>query len=310
MSKGARQKTPVRAEPVEARVRDRSSFDSLRTNGRDASGRSWFARNRWLLLRRLGQLAILALFLAGPWFGVWVLKGNLSASLIFDTIPLSDPLLALQSMVAGHWPYKTALIGAAIVLVFYLLVGGRVFCSWVCPVNVVTDAAAWSRRKLGIKTGRAPDASTRYWLLGGILLATAISGVLVWEWVNPVSLLHRALIFGLWGSLLAIAGIFAYDLLIASRGWCGHLCPVGAFYGLLGRTALVRVSAAQRSACDDCMDCFVVCPEPQVIRPALKQAGQTHPLILSGDCTNCGRCIDVCDRQVFKMTHRFDPRSA
>ena len=310
MSKGARQKTPVRAEPVEARVRDRSSFDSLRTNGRDASGRSWFARNRWLLLRRLGQLAILALFLAGPWFGVWVLKGNLSASLIFDTIPLSDPLLALQSMVAGHWPYKTALIGAAIVLVFYLLVGGRVFCSWVCPVNVVTDAAAWSRRKLGIKTGRAPDASTRYWLLGGILLATAISGVLVWEWVNPVSLLHRALIFGLWGSLLAIAGIFAYDLLIASRGWCGHLCPVGAFYGLLGRTALVRVSAAQRSACDDCMDCFVVCPEPQVIRPALKQAGQTHPLILSGDCTNCGRCIDVCDRQVFKMTHRFDSRSA
>ena len=310
MSKGARQKTPVRAEPVEARVRDRSSFDSLRTNGRDASGRSWFARNRWLLLRRLGQLAILALFLAGPWFGVWVLKGNLSASLIFDTIPLSDPLLALQSMVAGHWPYKTALIGAAIVLVFYLLVGGRVFCSWVCPVNVVTDAAAWSRRKLGIKTGRAPDASTRYWLLGGILLATAISGVLVWEWVNPVSLLHRALIFGLWGSLLAIAGIFAYDLLIASRGWCGHLCPVGAFYGLLGRTALVRVSAAQRSACNDCMDCFVVCPEPQVIRPALKQAGQTHPLILSGDCTNCGRCIDVCDRQVFKMTHRFDQRSA
>ena len=310
MSKGARQKTPVRAEPVEARVRDRSSFDSLRTNGRDASGRSWFAHNRWLLLRRLGQLAILALFLAGPWFGVWVLKGNLSASLIFDTIPLSDPLLALQSMVAGHWPYKTALIGAAIVLVFYLLVGGRVFCSWVCPVNVVTDAAAWSRRKLGIKTGRAPDASTRYWLLGGILLATAISGVLVWEWVNPVSLLHRALIFGLWGSLLAIAGIFASDLLIASRGWCGHLCPVGAFYGLLGRTALVRVSAAQRSACDDCMDCFVVCPEPQVIRPALKQAGQTHPLILSGDCTNCGRCIDVCDRQVFKMTHRFDQRSA
>jgi ferredoxin-type protein NapH len=42
-----------------------------------------------------------------------------------------------------------------------------VFCSWVCPVNVVTDAAAWSRRRLGIKTGRVPDADTRYWLLGG-----------------------------------------------------------------------------------------------------------------------------------------------
>ena len=282
----------------------------MSTPSSQSAPRSWFARQRWLLLRRASQLTILALFLAGPWFGVWVLKGNLSASLIFDVVPLTDPLLALQTMVAGHWPYRTALIGAAIVLVFYLLLGGRVFCSWVCPVNMVTDAAAWLRRRLGIKTGRAPDSNTRFWLLGGLLLVTTISGVLVWEWVNPVSLLHRALIFGLSGTSLLIAGIFLYDLLVASRGWCGHLCPVGAFYGLLGRTALVRVSAARRSACDDCMDCFVVCPEPQVIRPALKQAGQIHPLILSGDCTNCGRCIDVCDRQVFKMTHRFDQRSA
>ena len=143
-----------------------------------------------------------------------------------------------------------------------------------------------------------------------MLLATAVTGTLVWEWVNPVSLLHRALIFGLAGSGMVLVGIFFYDLLIANHGWCGRLCPVGAFYSLLGRTALLRVSAARHSACDDCMDCFTVCPEPQVIRPALKQVGQKHPLILSGDCTNCGRCIDVCDLQVFKMTHRFDQRSA
>ncbi len=122
-----------------------------------------------------------------------------------------------------------------IVLAFYLLVGGRVFCSWACPVNVVTDAAAWSRRRLGIKTGRVPDAATRYWLLGGLLVAAAMTGTLVWEWVNPVSLLHRGLIFGMGGGLFVIAGIFLYDLLVASRGWCGHLCPMGAFYGLLGQ---------------------------------------------------------------------------
>ena len=283
---------------------------NARRADRAAPSRPWLVRQRWLLLRRASQLAILALFVAGPWLGVWVLKGYLSASLVLDTVPLTDPLLALQSMLAGHWPYVTALTGAAIVLVFYLLVGGRVFCSWVCPVNLVADAAAWLRRRLGIKTGRAPDTDTRLWLLAGVLVAAAVSGTLVWEWVNPVSLLHRALIFGLWGSLLPIAGIFLYDLLIANHGWCGHVCPVGAFYGLLGRLALIRVSAARRDACDDCMDCFVVCPEPQVIRPALKRAGQSHPLILAGDCTNCGRCIDVCDRQVFKMTHRFDHRSA
>ena len=46
--------------------------------------------------------------------------------MLYEVITLSDPLLVLQTMVAGHWPYTTALTGAAIVLVFYLLVGGRV----------------------------------------------------------------------------------------------------------------------------------------------------------------------------------------
>jgi ferredoxin-type protein NapH len=271
--------------------------------------RSLWQRQRWLILRRASQLLILLAFAVGPWFGVWIAKGNLSSSLILGVLPLTDPFLALQTLFAGHLPYSTALTGAAIVLVFYLLLGGRVFCSWVCPVNMVTDAAAWSRRRLGIKNGRAPDAMTRYWLLGGILVATAATGALAWEWVNPVSLLHRGLIFGMTGALWVIAVIFLYDLLVAGRGWCGHLCPVGAFYSLLGSRALLRVSAARRSACNDCLDCYAVCPEPQVIRPALKQAGQDSPLILSANCTTCARCIDVCDLQVFKMTHRFDQRS-
>ena len=283
---------------------------SARHSEMTASSRSVFSRNGWLLARRASQLTILALFLLGPWLGLWVIKGNLSASLLLDTVPLTDPMLVLQMVLAGHWPIGKAWTGAAIVLVFYLFVGGRFFCSWVCPVNLVTDASAWLRRHLGIKTGRTPDGNTRHWLLGGVLAAAALTGTLVWEWVNPVTLLHRALVFGLGGAFWLVAGVVLYDLLIANRGWCGHLCPVGAFYALLGRGALLRVSAAGRQACDDCLECFVVCPEPQLIRPALKRAGQQHPLILSGDCTNCGRCIDVCDRQVFKMTHRFDQRSA
>ena len=271
--------------------------------------RAFWPRQKWLLLRRLAQALVLLAFLSGPWFGVWVLKGNLSASLLFDTVPLTDPFQFVQQLAARHWPYTTAITGAVILLAFYLLVGGRVFCSWVCPVNVVTDAAAWSRRRLGIKTGRAPDSNTRYWLLGGVLIAAAASGALVWEWVNPVTYVQRSLIFGLTGGVWLALGIFLYDLLVAGRGWCGHLCPMGAFYGLLGHTALLRVSAAKRSACNDCMDCFTVCPEPQVIRPALKQVGQQSPIILSGECTACGRCIDVCDLEVFKMTHRFDQRS-
>ena len=221
-------------------------------------------------------------------------------------LPLTDPFLVVQQFAAGHWPYREALLGAGIVLAFYLLFGGRLFCSWVCPVNLVTDAAAWLRRRLGLKGGKVPSGSTRYWLLGFVLVIAAATGSLAWEWVNPVSMFHRGLIFGFglaWG---IVGGIFFYDLLIAPRGWCGHLCPQGAFYALLGRAAVVKVSAAKRSACNDCMDCFAVCPEPQVIRPALKGVGQDHPLILDADCTTCGRCVDVCGKDVFRITTRFN----
>lgn len=266
--------------------------------------KGWWLSHRWLVLRRLSQVSILALFLAGPWLGVWWVKGNLSSSLTLDVLPLTDPFVLLQSTLGGHWPDKTALLGAGIVLAFYLLIGGRVFCSWVCPVNMVTDAAAWLRRRLNLKGGKVPSGYTRHVLLGLVMLTSALTGTAAWEWVNPVSMLHRGLIFGFglsWGIVLAV---FIYDLLVASRGWCGHVCPMGAFYGLLGKGAQVRISASHRDACHDCMDCFVVCPEPQVIRPALKAVGQAHPVILDRDCTNCGRCIDVCSKDVFHYAPR------
>ena len=48
---------------------------------------------RWLLLRRTSQLGILALFLAGPWFGLWIVKGNLSFSYTLNTLPLADGMV-------------------------------------------------------------------------------------------------------------------------------------------------------------------------------------------------------------------------
>lgn len=273
--------------------------DAIETKGR-------LRAHKWLILRRLSQAGILGLFLLGPLASIWIVKGNLSSSLTLSVLPLTDPFLLLQSLAAGHVPATTALTGAAIVIGFYLLVGGRMFCSWVCPVNAVTDTAGWLRRRLNLKGGRTPARATRLWLAGALLVASAATGSLVWELVNPVSLLQRGLIFGMGLGWLLIAGIFLYDLFIAQRGWCGHLCPMGAAYGLLGRTALLRVAAPRRSRCNDCMDCFNVCPEPQVIRPALKGAGTAR--ILAADCSNCGRCIDVCSKDVFNMTHRFDDR--
>ena len=132
-----------------------------------------------------------------------------------------------------------------------------------------------------------------------------VSGGIVWELVNPVSMMFRGIVFGMGAAWLILLGVFLFDLVVAKDGWCGHLCPVGAFYNLVGSKSLLKVNAANRQACDDCNECFVICPEPHVIKPALKGAGKgLGPVILSSDCTNCGRCIDICGKHVFSYGGR------
>ncbi len=276
--------------------------------GRDAlEVKGWFGAYKWLILRRASQIGILGLFLLGPFAGLWLIKGTLAQSLLLDVVPLTDPLLFVQILASGFFEIgTTTVIGAAIVAAFYFLIGGRVFCSWACPVNIVADTALWARRRLGIRQSARLKPSTRYWVLGLTLIVSAVTGTLAYELVNPVSLAHRSLIFGFGIGWLALAAVFLFDLLVMRHGWCGHLCPMGAFYGLIGARSLVRIRADNRAACDDCMECYEVCPEPQVIPPAVKSlASGGSPVILDGNCTNCARCIDICPNHVFAFGLRF-----
>lgn len=84
--------------------------NSANQAGLEARQRHGIIRShRWLLLRRLSQLAVLMMFLSGPWWGIWILKGNYSGSLLLETVPLTDPLMMLESVFAGHWPALTLL---------------------------------------------------------------------------------------------------------------------------------------------------------------------------------------------------------
>ena len=266
------------------------------------AAKGWLGAHKWLMLRRSTQLMVLLLFLVGPWFGLWIVKGNLNYSLTLGVVPLADPFVLLQSLLAGNLPERLAIVGVAIVVLFYALVGGRVYCSWVCPVNLVTDVAAWLRTRLGIKGGAHATRQVRYWILAMALVLAIATGTLAGELMNPVSMLHRGLIFGMGAAWMIVLAVFLLDLFVMNRAWCGHFCPTGAFYSLLAVASPLRVSAVRREQCNDCMDCFAVCPEHQVIRPALKGASQgVGPTITSANCTNCGRCIDVCSKDVFEF---------
>jgi ferredoxin-type protein NapH len=268
--------------------------------------KGWLGAHKWLILRRLSQLSILLLFLIGPWMGIWIIKGTLSSSLLLNTIPMTEPLLLLQMLAAGLLPATEALIGVGIVVAFYFLLGGRAYCSWVCPVNLITDGAYWLRERLNIRGGARFSRNLRYWMLAMVIALAAFTGSMAFEMFNPVTIVHRGVVFGMGMAWVVVIALFLFDLLVAKRGWCSHLCPMGGLYGLIGHWSPLRVRADQRDVCDDCMECFAVCPEPQVIKPALKGADQgIGPLITAGECTQCGRCIDVCAVNVFNFGIRY-----
>lgn len=271
--------------------------------------KGWWLAYRFLLLRRFSQLLVFACFLSGPVFGVWILKGNLSSSLLLDSVPFTDPFVFAQSLFAGIVANQQALIGVAIVTLFYLLVGGRVFCAWVCPFNLITDLAAWLRRKLNLKKNQTISRRWRYWLLVAVMISAVVTGSLAWELINPVSALHRGILFGIGLSWFVFLVVFLMDLLAIEHGWCGHFCPMGAFYSLLNRFSIFKVDARFRERCDNCMDCFHVCPEPDILKgPVHGQKKGLTSLVKDISCTNCGRCVDVCAKDVFVigslLTHK------
>ena len=182
-----------------------------------APERGFLARNKWLILRRASQFGILALFLAGPLAGIWIVKGTLASSLTLGVLPLTDPYMLLQSLVAGNIPAAAAITGALIVLAVYALIGGRVYCSWVCPINVVTDTSHWLSERLDIPKGWQPKRALHYWVLGMTLVASAVTGVIVWELVNPITLLHRGILFGAGFAWAAVLAVFLFDLFVSRR---------------------------------------------------------------------------------------------
>jgi len=251
---------------------------------------------KFLLLRRLVQICILVLFVLGNVAGVKVLLGNLSAS-TFLGFSLLDPLAFLQLFLAGGAVTTTAFVGAWSVLLFYALVAPRAFCGWVCPVNLVTDAANFARKKLGF-TGGFLNVShrLRYALLALLLVFSFVLGISVWEKVNFVAFFTRSLVV-LSGSAVAVAGVlFAFEFFAGKRTLCSRLCPLGAFYAIFSTFSLIRIRY-DLDKCTRCGKCVSACPEEQVLGMVGKKSAQ-----VGSECVSCGRCVSVCEDDALKFS--------
>ncbi|MCP4970212.1 MAG: quinol dehydrogenase ferredoxin subunit NapH [Arcobacter sp.] len=251
----------------------------------------FFKNYKYLFLRRFTQISILFLYFCANAYGFNLLKGNLSSSEFLYFIPLSDPFAVLQMFFAGVLIASDILIGSLIIILFYSIIAGRAFCSWVCPINMISDLASWLRRKLLKRTPSdlTIGKSFRYWFLALTFILSFIFSITAFELISPISIFTRGIVFGFGFAWLFLLMIFLFDLFVQDNVWCGNICPLGAFYSLLGRRNIIKIKY-NLDTCTQCNNCLNICPEEQV----LNMIGKKSDIIIQAECTKCGRCIEVC----------------
>lgn len=269
--------------------------------------KKFLTQHRWTLSRRCVQVGIWLLFFGTAQYG-WsfldqrLLSGTLSQSSLLGVLPLAEPFAFIQRLLAGTLPTLTALTGFFVVNLIYLALGPRVFCGWICPMNPVTEFAQWTRQQLHLTNDFIKLPKQVRWLLfGAILLTCLLTGHAAFEAINPQALLWRSLIFGsLLSAISAALGIFLLDTFITRNGWCGHLCPLGTYWILLGKLktpALLRVHF-EKEKCNRCGECIRICPERQIIN--FKELEHTAR-IQHSECLHCGKCMEVCSTHAFSF---------
>lgn len=259
-------------------------------------------KNRFLLARRCVQVTLMFLYVMGNYYGWLLIQGNLSTSLILGQIPMSDPFAVLQIFVSGGIVAFNSVLGAILVSTVYGMFLGRVFCAWVCPMNIVTDTASFIRRNLGFDAVERTvfiGRQFRFWLVALTLMMSVAFALPAFEYISPISMLHRGIVFGMGMGWAAIVIIFFFDILVQKYGFCGHVCPLGGFFALITRFSLLAVKHDQQK-CTLCMKCKDICPEKEVLGIVGKQSGY----VVMGECIRCGRCVEVCDDDALNFSIR------
>jgi len=253
-------------------------------------------KNTWRNRRWATLIFANLLFVISFSLDIQLLEGALTASR-FIGFHLIDLNSALQVMLAHKHIINNLLIGTGTVLILWVLLGGRTFCSWVCPYHLLAEWAEkihlWLAKKK-LVTDQPVDRRLRtvFWLVFGLL--AIVTGYTVFESISPTGILSRAMIYG--GSALALLWVLAllvFEVFFVRRAWCRYACPIGLTYGVVGIVSPVRI----KYTLDGCFhegDCRKVCLVPHVLDTVIKGRSVGEEVPIGPDCTRCGLCVDTC----------------
>ncbi len=255
---------------------------------------------RWTWAHRLSQAGFLALLLASRYLKVHWLTGSTSSTNLLGVLHLADPFGALEVMLAARQISLTLLVAAGIIFILYALLG-RVFCGWICPLGLLLDLTDDIRQRfITRKRGKQMSRQIKYVLLGIFLALSLLIGLPTFTLTSPINILTRNLLFGFGPEILLVVGIVAVDLFYSQRAWCRYLCPLGAFYSLLGRFAIFHIRIRnQGEACTLRAHCTRSCP--MGLNVLKGEVLAKHTIITNPECTRCGTCIEGCEGDVLNV---------
>jgi len=287
------------ALPVEVRVvydekrREKLTKEQLRAleeRHAAASHRHKWRNRRWATL-----VAVNLLFVVSYQLDIQLLEGALTAAR-FVGFHLADLNAALQVMLAYKHVVLNLIIGTVTVAVLWWLLGGRTFCSWVCPYHLLAEWAEALHLKLAEKKWVKDVQFHRFvrpvLYLIFVLLALA-TGYTIFETLSPTGIASRALIYGPGLALLWVLALLAFEVFVSRRAWCRYVCPIGITYGIVGTLSPLRVQYSMQS-CHYEGDCRKVCLVPHVLDVTIRGRARGLTTDIGADCTRCGLCVDVC----------------
>ena len=212
--------------------------------------------------------AFVALFLGLEWrFVSWIAP--------IAKVQFMPAMLALNVIVAG------------VILVVTFLVG-RIYCSVLCPLGILQDAggrlgrfARWIFRRPSRRTAASSRVQVivRYTVLAAFL-AAGLCG-LGSSWVEPYGIFGRA--FVAWPALALVSFIFLLAVFGRGRDWCGWICPVGTFLGLVSKLSPFRIRI-DGGRCIGCRKCERGCKTGAI---SIEGHGGRVDTSLCVDCFGC-----------------------
>ena len=291
-------------------------------------------------IRVIIPLAVLALAFAG--YAAGVSTGTVSA-FGWGDISLVCPLGALGTMIASKTLIPRGVVALVIAIALIVLLG-RAFCAWVCPVPLVSklrfmfSRARNDKEKAELETrvaktsadaegacDAAADPSvnglecrqpvdTRHFVLGGALLSTLVFGFPVFCLVCPIGLTFATifLVFNLFAFGDITWGVIAVPVLLAAevvffRKWCHVFCPLGAFMSLVGKANKTFVPTVEESACVETKG--GTCGKCAMT--CEEKLNPRHPELskaAASECTKCRSCLSACPAHAISMP--FLPKRA